>query len=328
TSYVALSHCWGAFQTYKTEKHSLNDRLTGLSWSHIPETFQDAILITRSLGFHFIWIDSLCIVQDDLDDWAGESSRMNSVYANAALTIAAATAEDDTQGFLQRRYYASYLIPTGDNGTKIKIRRFLHDDSFDQPGPLARRGWVLQERLLSRRILYYEQDEMVWECRENRHCECGHKLSFDRNKGTPSSKTPLVDAYYFTQSSVPTSETYSWWRKWVVPEYILLQLTKLSDRLPALSGLATAMRLKSRVTYLAGIWLEDLAPSLLWRTFGHARLVIDEYIAPSWSWASLNGRVDFGPGVEGIKFVRVVEYNITITSKNPTGAISGGSLKL
>ncbi|ORY16217.1 heterokaryon incompatibility, partial [Clohesyomyces aquaticus] len=135
--------------TYKTETHSLGARLKGFAWEDIPPTFQDAISTCRSLNFRFLWIDSLCIIQDDIDGWAEESSRMSGIYSNAALTIAAAAAKDDIEKFLNSRSSEckSFPVITGNFRTEIMTRRVLHGPrETTKPGPPIRRGWVLQER--------------------------------------------------------------------------------------------------------------------------------------------------------------------------------------
>jgi hypothetical protein len=139
-SYVALSHCWGSIQPYTTEKTSIDDRMKGMPWDDIPKTFQDAIITTRSLRLRYIWIDSLCIVKDDLNDWAEESSKMSHVYENATLTIAAAAAKDDTEGFLHPRpNLGTGISAIGRLHDTYKIRRDIHND-LATTGPLIHRG--------------------------------------------------------------------------------------------------------------------------------------------------------------------------------------------
>jgi hypothetical protein len=299
-SYIALSHCWGSSQTYKAEKRSIEHRMKSLQWRDIPKTFQDAILTTHSLGFRYLWIDSLCIIQDDEDDWAMESSKMSHIYANAILTIAAAAAKDDTQGFLHGRDHIGTAIAFSGENLAIKIREDIHHNRATT-GPLVQRAWVFQERLLSRRILFYEEHEMVWECRMARMCECSSDLDHSTYRVKMNdmlfdepdySTVSLLGAYKFTQTNRANSETYRWWRGVVTPQYSRLQLTKPTDRLPALSGLAAAVQQKTQDKYLAGLWLSDLTRGLLWKPSTIARFP-DVYLAPSWSWASVHGHITY-----------------------------------
>jgi hypothetical protein len=96
--YVALSHCWGTLGKHplRTTTDNLQEHISGISWSTLPKTFQDALKITRELGIDYIWIDSLCIVQDSEEDWRQESREMGLIYERARVTIAAAGAADSS----------------------------------------------------------------------------------------------------------------------------------------------------------------------------------------------------------------------------------------
>ncbi|KAF2452859.1 heterokaryon incompatibility protein-domain-containing protein, partial [Lineolata rhizophorae] len=96
--YVALSHCWGASQPIKTEAATIAARRAGIAMDSLPKTFRHAVLATRRLGFRFVWIDSLCIVQDSKDDWERESKQMCDIYRQAAATVAAAQAAGHGEG--------------------------------------------------------------------------------------------------------------------------------------------------------------------------------------------------------------------------------------
>lgn len=90
--YIALSHCWGGGQPLKTTKENISSMKTGIPWAKLPNTFQDAITVTRRLGLRYLWIDSLCIVQDDAQDWEREAANMAVIFESAYLTIAATAA--------------------------------------------------------------------------------------------------------------------------------------------------------------------------------------------------------------------------------------------
>jgi hypothetical protein len=228
-SYATLSHCWGDPSSYSPcviQTHSLDEHLTCILWDKIPKTFRDAIIVTRRLGLKFLWIDSLCIIQDDLDNWAEESAKMSRIYANAVLTIAASAAENATQGFLGLRHSQEEIIKLSpENMTPIHIRKDLHSNvpvTFSYTKILLNtRGWVFQERLLSRRILYFEREETICECRSAHTCECGSDLP-------PLSSQPasLRTAYSFLYENANTEERYAWWRNVIVEQYSNLTLTK------------------------------------------------------------------------------------------------------
>ncbi|KAL6708067.1 hypothetical protein ACN47E_003501 [Coniothyrium glycines] len=184
--YVALSHRWGNHRTCITTKANIEERRNGIPWRDIPQTFKDAATFAVQLNYSYLWIDSLCIVQDDATDWEIESPKMSEIYRYAALTIAATGAESDSEGcFPQqpRPGHSEIIIDIGsDNRPRIAIREALKhwDDltryEINKTFPLLSRAWAYQERLLSRRMLHFGKDELVWECRQLSECECGHSI--------------------------------------------------------------------------------------------------------------------------------------------------------
>jgi hypothetical protein len=138
-------------------------------------TFRDAITVTRELGQRYLWIDSLCIIQDDHRDWETESKKMEAVFQHAYYTIAATSAEDSTKGFLNRpeeKYSQYVMVPESSDG-KVYICTSIEDD-FDgdvTKGVLNTRAWVLQERALSRRTIHFTKRQTYWECGGGVRCE-------------------------------------------------------------------------------------------------------------------------------------------------------------
>jgi hypothetical protein len=181
--YAALSHTWGDRKPPVTNLANFSDRLELLECDRMPQTFQDAICTVRALGFRYLWIDSLCIIQDDRGDWDRECPRMTSVYQNAALTIAGPEAQDVFAGFLHPRSLqepAVELAVTLNNGQSGTLALFFSRTSskyeppryFEGEDVLASRAWVLQERLLSQRILYFGRRQMYFECNSSLAAEC------------------------------------------------------------------------------------------------------------------------------------------------------------
>jgi hypothetical protein len=181
--YTALSHCWGNEQPCTTTSSTLEARKQRISWAEIPKTFRDAIIFTAKLGIQYIWIDSLCIIQDDPIDWEIESSKMADVYQYAALTISATSSPGDTQGcFSEVSTLVNDLeinLPDDVGSCQIAVRKPLKHWNNLIPSllqkhfPLLSRGWAFQERILSRRVLHFCESELVWECRQTSICECG-----------------------------------------------------------------------------------------------------------------------------------------------------------
>ncbi|KAM0138471.1 hypothetical protein ACHAO1_003505 [Botrytis cinerea] len=267
--YATLSHCWGAIPYLMLKTTSIDSMMIKIPEDNLTKTFQDAIRISRALGIEYIWIDSLCIIQDSSSDWQAEAVLMQSVYSNSEINISATGAADGRQGcFLQPQDYIAKvhvrnLKPPSDKSWDISN---LSDDLDYMP--LTRRAWVLQERLLSTRTLHFSEREMIWECKTG-----GARENFLRIVKRKQEKTSLAHM----------------WDD-IVRQYTNANLTKISDKLIAIGGIARAVQLESGDRYLAGLWEKDIEVKLLWWKDDQSTKS-DVYRAPSWSWASIDGRV-------------------------------------
>ncbi|KAH7135161.1 heterokaryon incompatibility protein-domain-containing protein [Dendryphion nanum] len=198
--YVALSHCWEESRACITTIENKASRRNDIAWSTMPKSFQNAVKFTLSLGLRYLWIDSLCIVQDDALDWEIESSRMGDVYQNAYLTLAAAASPGDPRGGHPDPSYApgelELNLPEDVDSCRIAVRRPLKQwnestrSHLIRRSPLLSRGWAFHERLLAPRILHFCESELVWECREMNDCEC----SGPSNILTPQGSYPRTQA--------------------------------------------------------------------------------------------------------------------------------------
>jgi hypothetical protein len=172
--YVCLSHCWGNEKPVCiTTKDSLESNKRGIGYASLPKTFRDAVDIVRRLGLQYLWIDSMCIIQDDKEDWEQEAAKMASIYENAFLTIAAASSSGDADGCYHSSPRESSLhryVLEGPNGSDISILVRKMITHFDTAGhnnlnipelPLLHRAWVYQERLLSPRFVHFSPAEIV-----------------------------------------------------------------------------------------------------------------------------------------------------------------------
>jgi hypothetical protein len=192
--YVALSYCWGdRGSNITTTRDTREERLAGICYADLPKTLQDAVAVTRALKIPFLWADSLCIIQDDVDgrDWRIESAKMDTIYEGAVLTLSATGAMSVTDGFLVEaedrapELDKSTSIPWVDfDGRPVEVfvrPRLRHDAIIPEDlsvadttrYPLLSRGWTFQERLLSTRTLHFLPQEVIWECRCDIWCECG-----------------------------------------------------------------------------------------------------------------------------------------------------------
>lgn len=306
----------------------MNDNIP---WDSIPKTYQDAIKITRELGVDYIWIDSLCIVQDNLEDWKRESIRMRTVYGNSYLNIAGYHALDSNGGLfsssplLQR--FPAHPVP-GSAG--IYIRQQPHMTHYEYGSnysgsnhrALLSRGWVLQERLLSPRVVYYDREELKWECNEAKDCQCSGMVVISNFKSDYMSALRDLGR--------PMPLPFAWMR--IAERYSNSYLTYDADRAIALAGVAEqALKSGRGGRYLAGVWESGLAHQLCWEISNTYRKP-EAYLAPSWSWLSVFGSVHYSNRMDFDMNASHVDVDITeaecTTTNNQAGAITGGFLKV
>ncbi|KAK5745333.1 hypothetical protein LTR17_001494 [Elasticomyces elasticus] len=148
--YTTLSHCWGHTLNFELLRNNARRLRTAIPWNSLPRTFQDAAIVTARLGVRYLWIDSLCIMQDDKDDWAKEASRMSAVYTNSVLNLAADASRDSHGGLFRRReprLVHSFFVPSVH--PRLDEREYLcYANSWDEDvekTQLSSRAWVLQE---------------------------------------------------------------------------------------------------------------------------------------------------------------------------------------
>ncbi|THV54724.1 hypothetical protein BGAL_0021g00270 [Botrytis galanthina] len=329
-SYATLSHCWGSNHIIKTTSSTIKSFYGGIRKADLPATFQDAISVVRALGLRFIWIDSLCIVQDSLDDWKHESVLMASIYSNCYVNIAATGAADSSKGCLAPRsplhrsipLFAKGLLQPETEDKNIFVRHSLNGlhqfystptilrneatgswGKEKQEAPLLSRAWIFQERYLAPRTLHFCSSELVMECRKELRCECTGLDSIASN--------PLRDVQDISYDS--------WLR--AVEEFSRLRLSHETDRLSALLGIAKVFHARLMSTYLRGLWGEDLARGLLWDVTRYENVHTsasplnlppkrqNREVAPTWSWASM-------VMIEGIGIVFPAAHDASF-SKNP-----------
>ncbi|WAO86313.1 HET domain-containing protein [Fusarium falciforme] len=302
--YITLSHCWGKNPIITTKTTNIEQYKNEIPWGELSKTFQEAIIFAGLMGVESIWIDSLCIIQNSAEDWSAEAVKMASYYCNSEFTIAATASTDGAGGL----YHPTPLVETAieiegfDPKTQSEFRvgarrplAHLHDALEDRTKivdrfPLLSRGWVYQERILSRRFLHFGPREVHWECHEEVNCQCGGgKAALEMN---PSGAETSNQALAITEGKLAVDKIMFLWLE-QIENLTSLNFTHISDQLPALSGVATLMRQSQQPgRYLAGLWEEGLLFWLCWATqnFGQPRTLKD---TPSWSWASIQGHVSF-----------------------------------
>ncbi|KNG47905.1 heterokaryon incompatibility [Stemphylium lycopersici] len=268
--YIALSYCWGTstIRPLTTTRSNLAEHSIGISWESIPRLHQDAITITRRLGFHYLWIDSVCIIQDSRADWLIESNLMANVYQHARLTIATSHNTDCSQTCFFPRPPAPPVveIPYVPRSGEVHGSMFATLTLADYPaispdhGALANRAWATQEWLLSRRMVFYTAGSVVWSCKVISQRETG--ASFHATARNPR------------------------WKN-IVEKYSARLLTHHTDRLIALEGLRAALGAKRAIdTYCFGLWKNSMPDQLLWYCLQPAERPKSELDLPTWTWAS------------------------------------------
>lgn len=172
--YIALSHRWGQIseqQKFCTLKSNIEAWKKNIPYKSLPKNFQDAVRVTRAMGVSYLWIDSLCIVQDDGKDWENEAGKMEDVFASSYVTIAATSATSSVAGFLGGRHTRPCITVQTHNGP-LYLSQAIDDFRTDvEKGVLNTRGWVFQERALSRRTVHFTSTQLYWECGKGIHCE-------------------------------------------------------------------------------------------------------------------------------------------------------------
>ncbi|KAI1618872.1 heterokaryon incompatibility protein-domain-containing protein [Exophiala viscosa] len=330
--YVALSHRWGLKSKQqmpsRTTLSNLGQQRRGIEFNRLPRTFQDAVTVTRMLGFRYLWIDALCIIQDDPDDWRLQSASMGTIFKHASMTVAVHSARTSAEGFLWRREVPEYLSiqperHRDDTTTAVYTRiPKLSDAAIARGfhgGEIIKRGWCLQELCLSQRILHFVEDDMIW--------ECAHQ---------PFSRPGIHTQARHLRTSDSVQEGLKGWLS-IVEHYSSCQLTKTNDKLAAVAGLAsvwpTQSDYSSMDSYHFGIWAKYLHTSLLWMQEGAkgTRLVKRLERAPTWSWASVDGEIKFYPSHRSDTVskadIDLISFNYPETGQQ-TDRLLGGSCSL
>ncbi|KAI8712842.1 HET domain-containing protein [Fusarium sp. LHS14.1] len=298
--FLTLSYCWGKGTgngKARTTWGNLQSRLNGMLIKDLPATIQDAITITRLMGIKYLWVDAMCIVQpngpNDQGDWATEAGRMGDYYAGSLCCIAASCANASTEGFLRPRAFGRYelqtaLFPFTEENKQgclwTEFRPTLENGPFSErkKHPLMVRGWCLQERVLSRRVLHWTWAGLFKECRSTRPVIEGQRLLERRDSS---------DKPHLLSQSKSDALCKGWCE--MVHDYSKMRLSYATDRMAAIWGVASLLSRKHQDDYFYGVFRSSLAQCLLWSSAGEPK---EPFMFPSWSWLSnLSeiGQVDF-----------------------------------
>ncbi|KAF2676331.1 HET-domain-containing protein [Lentithecium fluviatile CBS 122367] len=299
----------------------------------LPLVFQDAIDYAKRAKLRYLWIDALCIIQDDEEDLSREISAMGNIYSNAHCNIVAAAAADRPVGLFAKGRLPHIPRPTIEFQRKdfsCHCQAFTRDTMSHNDIKLLRRGWVLQERLLSPRSIYFD-DQLTWECSELVANEIFPEGLPGFREETPFKIQNLLKVNDIECPSCQVvhveRQMYDQWYK-LVSTYMSCQLTYEDDTLPAISGLAKRFNKILNDEYLAGLWKQDLPLALLWfrKTSPKGKL---KRTAPSWSWASTRWEIDHVFRLESPTIVaEIIEAKIEYQGADIYGKVTGGYLRM
>jgi len=312
--FAALSYCWGKGRAHELNKSasttdtSRSRNLNRMELSTLPRTIRDAVRVCRALSIPYLWVDSICIIQENTTDFEQEAPTMAKVYGNSVFTISAVYSPDCTSGFLHHIVRLDWKRLESEVGHNIILYRGDDIDwefMLSRYAPLAKRGWTLQERALSSRVLHFGT-RTCWECRNLQVPE----LWSVQSTGDSIERQEEMESYArhmmprLVPHTIPDSVGRPWLNQYwshIIMDFSRRDLSHPRDKLPALEGLAR--RLQSQMAgdiYLSGLWASYLVPEgLLWSRdpyepayLVHAQTTeSNEPRAPSWSWAAYDGEI-------------------------------------
>ena len=322
--YCALSYCRGIASFPDLRRANTSQMTDTVELDSLPTLFRDAITVAQQLGYQYIWIDALCIVQDDEQDRTQEAAMSLTTFANADVTISTLFAADCHQSlFTDRPMRATRPVPLdlgfqGDEFTPTGAQALFPrwpDDSDTFYGPAHSRGWTLQEQLVSRRILWFSRGTIHWECLEGYKAEkcfwekftatnsrlraqlwdrhqtrlaCNNILSGDTRE---AEKRSLYGQPTPSAKMLP----FLLWKTRVVEESTRRQVSRPADRALAVTAVSRDLAQAAGNAITHGVWTGDwLLESLSWRVKTRGPVTqVSSTSAPSWSWESAEGEVSF-----------------------------------
>lgn len=345
--YVTLSYCWGGISPITLRQDNLRELAVAIPWESLPKTLQDASWLITQLGFSYLWVDALCIIQDSSMDWSTEAAKMKTVYANSSLNIMADHGFDSKQGLFRPRQ-PEVLRPFvwQDSRQDSGVYRLCYVERFMREvfqAPLNGRAWVVQERFLAPRALHFGEKQVFWECAELTAAEAlPDSVSFHLpNVQSPKRLSGL--AMTCLTDATGGFEIYDIWDRFV-HIYAFSDLSYATDRSIAISGLASIichhLRL-SEADYLCGMWRPRFVQELTWYVLRWTDQVsntrLTKHTVPSWSWLSVDGGIVAGTRWRLYRqlekdlvqtVTQLLEANVSTRGYEPFGLVTGGYVKL
>ncbi|KAM0228967.1 hypothetical protein ACHAPO_010374 [Fusarium lateritium] len=360
--YVALSYAWGPVSNHltRTSASNLQEMLLGFPFSRLPKTIRDAIIFTRKLGFKYLWVDALCILQSEgphdkihQEDWSHETSRFGYYYRNAVVTLAATGAQSSDCGLFLSRPALAFdpkpvilrrKTPTGDITNISILPKVPSWISEIKRAPLYERGWAIQERILSARVVHFAANMVLWECHECRATEIDTTGASLRDANSSMVYEEVSDFMPIFRNLQRNGEGANQViREWYsfIEGYTAAKFTFMGDRLPALSGIAALIQKYIPQRYGAGLWESAIPEGLAWLVDGElTENTLDltsasgpredfQLMLPSWSWATSRGPVRFLSSLESWEtMLKMEDWKVKSAGVDTSGQILGARLRV
>ncbi|KAI1266409.1 HET-domain-containing protein [Xylariaceae sp. FL1019] len=303
--YAALSYCWGSNLLIKTTKDNLIHFSDEICAETLPETYTDFINIVRTLDIPYAWIDAICIVQDDEDEWQREAANMGDIFQASCVTIAALQSKDTSKGCFpspesssdnERGFQELIRAPQSNLADRGVLLRFSRGDLRSaelRESVMSSRGWTLQEQLLSPRSILIMEDEVHWQCSMCYWTQSGlefnamEMMTSDLGLGLPLSISE-------SRTHEEDLEYRRFWR-FVAESFSLRSFTYEKDRLPAIAGITKHVAKILDDTPILGLWKKSIAFDLGWlvlNTPGDAPTQETPGL-PSWTWLRWQGNLAY-----------------------------------
>ena len=361
-TYACLSYCWGDAVGEQLRDDNFQEFQNGKKVASLPKTYRDTIAFCRRMSLRYLWIDALCIKQRNKQDWLQESVKMAQYYGDCHLCIAATSSHNLDAGCNAASSPIEFK-GVGQDGKPYQL--FLRPLEFDHIGhgsehnrvhfPLLTRAWCYQERRLAPRVLHFCGAELLFECEETIACQCGAATNNTLDRGWTKNR----ESFSVNHKDIATTKDsrqksiYQWHA--CISAFSNLNIRHISDRLVAVAGLAEHTKSDrdrfgvSSGRYLAGLWEHHLIEDMAWcvgKDLTKFRNEFDswgfgsvshpkpaqlprpnEYVAPSWSWASVQDPVHYNVPLS-TPLCAVVRAETTLASDSELGPVTGGYIVL
>ncbi|KAI9040727.1 putative HET domain protein [Aspergillus affinis] len=294
-NYAVLSYC--SDNTPALPVSETTNFPISLDVHSLPKTVTDAIEITRRLGYRYLWVDALCMSGHN---WDENIRAFVSIYNQAEVMLSATNGEDANSGLLHERQVL-YSPALGLEKNRYLRQQLLRWGSDLENSPLEKRGWPFVERALAPRIVHFGKHQMIWECvaglkyeaSKHKNNEIGSgqiRMRYRKEVVQPYINKALLGHSNNEPINSNDLNRYEAWHQ-CVDEFSDRKLKRPADKLPAMAPLAGLLDDGSMGTYLAGVWSNNIAVGLAWGRPWALFTPSPVYRAPSWSWASVEGKV-------------------------------------